>query len=47
MLRDQVESRGSPQGIRGHGGDDSEQNLITLCVACHSLVHRGRKFLMG
>jgi 5-methylcytosine-specific restriction endonuclease McrA len=27
--------------FRGQGGDDSEANLITLCVACHSLVHRG------
>jgi 5-methylcytosine-specific restriction endonuclease McrA len=22
------------------GGDDSEENLITLCVGCHSLRHR-------
>ena len=27
--------------FRSQGGDDSEQNLITLCAACHSLVHRG------
>ena len=25
--------------FRSHSGDDSEQNLITLCSACHSLVH--------
>jgi len=28
--------------LRSRSGDDSEQNLITLCVACHSLVHRGK-----
>jgi len=27
--------------FRSHGGNDSEENLITLCVGCHSLVHRG------
>lgn len=25
--------------LRSQSGDDSEQNLITLCVACHSLAH--------
>jgi hypothetical protein len=25
--------------LRSQSGDDSEHNLITLCVACHSLVH--------
>jgi hypothetical protein len=25
--------------FRSRGGDDSEQNLITLCVTCHSLLH--------
>jgi len=25
--------------FRGHGGDDSEQNLVTLCAVCHSLLH--------
>jgi 5-methylcytosine-specific restriction endonuclease McrA len=29
------------QEFRSQGGEDSEQNLITLCVACHSLAHRG------
>ena len=29
------------QEFRSQGGEDSEQNLITLCVACHSLLHRG------
>jgi ATP-dependent DNA helicase RecQ len=26
--------------FRSRGGDDSEQNLITVCVECHSIVHR-------
>jgi 5-methylcytosine-specific restriction endonuclease McrA len=26
--------------FRSHSGDDSELNLITLCVACHARVHR-------
>jgi hypothetical protein len=30
--------------LRSHSGDDTEQNLITLCTACHSIVHRGRDF---
>jgi len=25
--------------FRGQGGDDSEENLITLCAGCHSLFH--------
>jgi 5-methylcytosine-specific restriction endonuclease McrA len=27
------------QEFRSHSGDDSEQNLITLCSACHATVH--------
>jgi hypothetical protein len=27
--------------LRSQSGDDAEQNLITLCTACHSIVHRG------
>jgi len=27
--------------LRSRSGDDSEENLITLCAACHSNVHRG------
>ena len=27
--------------LRSQSGDDLEQNLITLCVTCHSLAHRG------
>ncbi len=26
---------------RSQSGDDAEQNLITLCTRCHSIVHRG------
>jgi 5-methylcytosine-specific restriction endonuclease McrA len=26
--------------FRTHSGDDSEQNLITLCTTCHSAIHR-------
>lgn len=28
------------KNFRSQGGDDSEVNLITLCVDCHSLLHR-------
>ncbi len=28
---------------RSRGGNDSEENLITLCVTCHLLVHCGTK----
>ena len=28
--------------FRSLGGDDSEQNLITLCSACHGCLHRGK-----
>jgi 5-methylcytosine-specific restriction endonuclease McrA len=26
--------------FRSQSGDDSEQNLITLCITCHSDIHR-------
>jgi ATP-dependent DNA helicase RecQ len=26
--------------FRSHAGADSEENLITLCTACHTRVHR-------
>jgi 5-methylcytosine-specific restriction endonuclease McrA len=26
--------------FRSHSGDDSEQNLLTLCAACHASAHR-------
>jgi 5-methylcytosine-specific restriction endonuclease McrA len=29
--------------FRSHSGDDSEQNLITLCTECHATIHRGTK----
>jgi len=25
--------------FRSHSGDDSEENLITLCTTCHASVH--------
>jgi 5-methylcytosine-specific restriction endonuclease McrA len=28
--------------FRSHSGDDSEQNLITLCAACHASKHKAR-----
>jgi 5-methylcytosine-specific restriction endonuclease McrA len=28
------------QEFRSHSGADSEENLITLCAACHTGVHR-------
>ena len=27
--------------LRSRAGDDAEQNLITLCNACHAILHRG------
>jgi 5-methylcytosine-specific restriction endonuclease McrA len=27
--------------FRSHAGDDSEQNLITMCTACHRHAHCG------
>ena len=29
------------QELRSQSGDDSEQNLITLCAECHAVLHRG------
>jgi 5-methylcytosine-specific restriction endonuclease McrA len=26
--------------FRSHSGDDSDENLITLCTACHATAHR-------
>ena len=26
--------------FRSHSGEDSEENLITLCAGCHSSLHR-------
>jgi 5-methylcytosine-specific restriction endonuclease McrA len=28
------------QEFRSQSGDDSEQNLITLCAVCHDIVHQ-------
>jgi len=27
--------------FRSHEGEDSEENLVTLCTMCHARVHRG------
>jgi 5-methylcytosine-specific restriction endonuclease McrA len=27
--------------FRSQSGDDAEQNLITLCTACHAILHGG------
>lgn len=29
--------------FRSRAGDDSEQNLITLCAVCHAAMHRSRE----
>jgi 5-methylcytosine-specific restriction endonuclease McrA len=29
--------------FRSHSGDDSEENLITLCVRCHEEMHSPRR----
>ena len=29
--------------FRSHAGDDSEENLITLCSQCHAGVHRSEQ----
>jgi 5-methylcytosine-specific restriction endonuclease McrA len=29
--------------FRSHSGDDSEENLITICAACHAIAHRNGK----
>jgi 5-methylcytosine-specific restriction endonuclease McrA len=29
--------------FRSHSGDDSEQNLITLCAQCHAGVHHSKQ----
>jgi 5-methylcytosine-specific restriction endonuclease McrA len=29
------------QRFRSHSGVDTESNLLTLCSACHSRIHRG------
>jgi 5-methylcytosine-specific restriction endonuclease McrA len=31
------------QRFRSHSGEDSEENLITLCIVCHSRVHRANE----
>ena len=29
------------KAFRSHAGDDSEENLITLCAGCHAVIHLG------
>jgi 5-methylcytosine-specific restriction endonuclease McrA len=29
------------RSFRSHTGDDSEENLITLCIECHADIHKG------
>ena len=31
------------QQFRSRSGDDSEENLVTLCSTCHANLHRGRQ----
>jgi hypothetical protein len=34
--------------FRSHSGNDSEENLITMCTACHAIAHhRGNKTDLG
>jgi predicted HNH restriction endonuclease len=33
--------------FRNHSGDDSEENLITLCTPCHDTVHRGEQAIIS
>jgi 5-methylcytosine-specific restriction endonuclease McrA len=30
---------------RSHGGDHSDDNLVTLCIHCHTLIHRKKLFV--
>ena len=32
---------------RSHSGNDSEENLITLCVSCHEEMHSRRRGSQG
>jgi len=31
------------KAFRSRAGDDSEENMITLCVRCHADIHKGTK----
>jgi 5-methylcytosine-specific restriction endonuclease McrA len=35
------------QQFRSHSGEDSEENLITLCHSCHSAEHSLEKSMDG
>ena len=32
--------------LRSQSGDDSEENLITLCAGCHADIHKGASFVI-
>ncbi len=32
------------QAFRSQSGDDSEENLITLCAGCHADIHKSGQF---
>jgi ATP-dependent DNA helicase RecQ len=34
------------QAFRSHAGDDSVQNLITLCASCHASIHKGAQLVI-
>ncbi len=33
--------------FRSHSGDDSEENLITLCSGCHTSMHQAQEWDTG
>jgi 5-methylcytosine-specific restriction endonuclease McrA len=33
--------------FRSHQGEDTEQNLITLCTSCHRQIHAGTEIIFG
>lgn len=33
------------QEFRSRSGDDSEENLLTVCAGCHAALHRVREFV--
>jgi 5-methylcytosine-specific restriction endonuclease McrA len=35
------------QAFRSQSGDDSEENLISLCVRCHAAIHNGASFVIN
>src|SRR5271169_5751057 len=39
IVRHHVKPRSPSPTVSQHSGNDSEQNLITLCTACHATAH--------